>query len=291
MAIEPVYGPSMRTDPLLQRRNQPALSGDAPAAAGTASANPRAGFGQQLPPQVLQMMQQGRETSALLSTLPGPNLSFFQPPGLPQGFGGGPGGPGGARRQLNVPLLETEMRGGVTSALLSPLMGPNPRAFQPPTPPIFAGPNAAAPAGPLAAAAQAAGPLAGGPLAAGPLAAGAQASGPLAAAAPLPRAGAQLLETEQAGRTTSRLLSGLMGPQQPAGSFGPSSFAGPAAGHEGGDSLAAMRTAEEVIQTVDTTAPSAANMRIANEAYQMEAQAQQQYARGATGRSNWEWFA
>jgi hypothetical protein len=272
MAIDSIYGASMRTDPLISRqRNQPAFTDNAAAApAGTASANPAGAFTRQLPPRVLQMMQQGRETSALLSTLPGPNLGFFQPPTTLQGFGGAAPAAGGlpaAQPRINAPLMEEELQGRTTSALLSPLMDQNRRVFQPPTPPIFAGGNAAG-------AARGAG-------AAGftPQTAGAQ-----GAAAPLPRAGAQLLETEQAGRTTSALLSGVMGFQQPAGAFGaPSPMAG--------DSLTTMRAAREVIQSVDTAAPSAANMRIANEAYQMEAQAQQQYTQGVAGQGNWEWFA
>jgi hypothetical protein len=53
-----------------------------------------------------------------------------------------------------------------------------------------------------------------------------------------------------------------------------------------------MRTAQEVIQAVGTAAPTALNMRIANEAYQMEAQAQQDYTQKAVnGQSTWEWFA
>jgi rRNA processing protein Krr1/Pno1 len=53
-----------------------------------------------------------------------------------------------------------------------------------------------------------------------------------------------------------------------------------------------MRTAQEVIQAVGTSAPSEQNMRIANEAYQMEAQAQQDYTRkAAEGQGSWEWFA
>ena len=201
------------------------------------------------------MMQQGRETSALLSTLPGPNLSFFQPAMPPQGFGGGQA----AQGRVNAPLMEMEQQGRTASALLSPLMGQTQRTFQPPAPPVFTGQNAAG--------------------------AGAQAQpagGQGMAAAPLPPAGARLLETEQAGRTTSTLLSGLMGSPQPAGAAGPT-----------GDSLTTIRAAQEVIQAVGTTAPSAANMRIANEAYQMEAQAQQQYAQGVAGQGQgrWEWFA
>jgi hypothetical protein len=301
MAIEPIYGASMRTDPLLQRRNQAADPGDAPANAGAPFANPPAATAQRFPPRVLQMMQQGRETSALLSTLPGPNLSFFQPPAPPQGFGGpvqagpaqaagGPGGLAGARPRLNVPLLEMEAQGGVTSALLSPLMGTNQRAFQAPTPPVFAAPNAGAAAG-TGPGLQAAGAQATGFQATGVQAAGMQAVPPQGAGAAIPRTGAQLLETEQAGRTTSRLLSGLMGSPQQAGAFGVSSFAGPTAGYAAGNSLAAMRTAEEVIQAVGTSSPSSANMRIASEAYQMEARAQQQYTQGVAGQGNWEWFA
>jgi len=268
MAIDPIFGNSIRNDLLTNpRRNQVNQADNAPAQPA-ASAN-AAAPAQRLPPQVLQMMQQGRETSALLSTLPGPNLSFFQPAVPPQGFGGAgqtAGGALGGQPRINAPLMEMEAQGRTASALLSPLMGQNQRAFQPPTPPVFAGPT------PAGAAAQA------------------PTAGTQAAANPLPPAGAQLLETEQTGRTTSTLLSGLMGPQQPAGFLGAT---GPAAGPGNvGESLTAMRAAQEVIQAVGTAAPSTADMRIASEAYQMEAQAQQQYVQGVASQGpRWEWFA
>jgi hypothetical protein len=271
MAIEPINGVSMRPDlTAMRRQNQAGYPGDAPndSAAGGAPNNPLAtAAGQRLPPQLLQMMQQGRETSGLLSTLPGPNLSFFQPPAPPPGFtanGQAPRGLAGPGQRVNAPLLEMEQQGQVTSALLSPMMGPNmagqdQRVFPAPTPPTFAGANPA---------------------------------GTMTNPAPLRRAGAQLLETEQAGRQTSALLSGLMGSMRPAGSSGTSSFAGPGAGSATGGPPASMRTAKQVIQTVGTASPSAMNMRIANEAYQMEAQAQQDYSqRAANGGPTWEWFA
>lgn len=293
MAIEPINGVSMRPDlTALRRQNQAVYPGDAPndAAGGApnnAPATAAAAAGQRLPPQVLQMMQRGRETSALLSTLPGPNLGFFQPPAPPPGFtatGQTAGGLPGPQPRINAPLFEMEQQGRVTSALLSPLMGPNmmdqnmmgqnERVFPAPTPPAFAAANAtgqaANPAGVMA---SAAGPNPGGPQAI--------AAGGAPGSAPLPRAGAQLLETEQTGRETSALLSGLMG-----------STRGPSVGFAAGDPQAAMRTAQEVIQAVGSAAPSALNTRIANEAYQMEAQAQQQYTQKAVnGGGNWEWFA
>jgi hypothetical protein len=271
MATEPINGVSMRPDlTAMRRQNQAVYPGDAPndSAAGVAPNNALAtAAGQRLPLQVLQMMQQGRETSALLSTLPGPNLSFFQPPGQPPGFtanGQPPGGLAGPGQRVNAPLLQMEQQGQVTSALLSPMMGPNmagqnQRVFPAPTPPTFAGANPA---------------------------------GTMTNPAPFRRAAAQLLESEQAGRETSALLSGLMGSVKPAASSRISSLAGPGAGSATGDSLAAMRTAEEVIRAVGTASPSAMNMRIANQAYQMEAQAQQDYSqRAANGGQTWEWFA
>jgi len=114
-----------------------------------------------------------------------------------------------------------------------------------------------------------------------------------AAANTLPREGARLLETEQAGRTTSTLLSGMTAPGQPAGSPRPMAFAQPAAAVGAGGALSAMRTAEEVMQAVGTATPSAQNIRIANEAYQMEAQAQRDFQtqRAARSAGTWEWFA
>ncbi len=223
--------------------------------------------------QLLQAEQAGRQTSALLSTLPGPNMSFFQAPAPPVGMGGAgqqgfaaAGAGAGPGQRLNVPLLETMQQGREASTLFSGLEGPNPRAFPAPVPPAFAqggaagtAPGAAPPAGPT-----------------------------------VPRAGAQLLETEQAGRTTSTLLSSLAGPGPAPGFAGAASpFARPTVGAVSGNAMAAMRTAEQVIQDVGTAAPSAQNMRIANEAYQMEAQAQRDFeTQGAVGRmGTWEWFA
>ncbi|MGA2615662.1 MAG: hypothetical protein ABSG38_19655 [Spirochaetia bacterium] len=283
MAIEPINGVYPRQDLTTPRRQDQQAAGPT-AEAGAASTNaPGASAGQRPNFRLQQMMQAGRETSALLSTLPGPNLSFFQPPTLPPGVAAqGPAGGGSAGTQrLNAPLLETMQRGRETSAFLSTLVGPNQKAFQAPTLPAFAAPqNQAGPQANAAGAPGAAGPLETRPLATGPLASG-----------NLPRAGASLLRAEQAGRTTSTLLSALNGTSQPGGSF-VSSFAQPVVGYPSGDSLAAMRTAQEVIQAVGTSAPSEQNMRIANEAYQMEAQAQQDYTRkAAEGQGSWEWFA
>jgi len=185
-----------------------------------------------------QAMQAGRETSALLSTLPGPNMSFFQPPAPPGIAGQGltPRGASFLGRPPSIPLLETMQAGRETSTLLSSLMGPGQRAFPAPVPPRFA------PAG-----------VTNGP--------GAAATGAGAGNA-LPRAAAPLLETEQQSRTTSTLRSVLMGPQ--------------------GTNL----------QAVDTAAPSADNRRIANEAYQMETRAQSDWANQRAAGGSWtrEWF-
>ena len=259
MAIEPINPAGFRPDLLSPRRQTFGTGqGAGPSAPGSAAAPAT----RALPNlQLQELIQTGRENSALLSTLPGPNLSFFQAPGpagagFPQGPLGG-GAPG--TRQLNVPLLETEQTGRVSSTLFSALMGPNRRAFQPPMPPVFAAPANGAGTTPGFTGA--------------------------ASTAALPPAGAPLLEAEQAGRTTSTLLSGLMGPgRPPAGSFGVSGYAS-------GDALGAMRTAQDVLQAVSAGPPSAQDMRIANEAYRMEAQAQLDYTRGAGGPGNWEWFA
>ena len=141
-------------------------------------------------------VQAGRETSALLSMLPGPNLGFYPPPSPPQflagreslsapAFGPGAFSPSGSRERLNVPLLETLQTGRETSTLLSGLAGPGPRAFPAPTPPAFdtARGTFAPPAG-----------------------AGAAAPGAL------PRAAAPLLEAEQQGRISSALFSALEEP-------------------------------------------------------------------------------
>ena len=270
-----------------RRQNAADQGATAPAVSAQASAPAAAATPLRMNAQLQQALQTGRETSALLSTLPGPNLGFFQPPapfqgaqlqGPPATGAGGAAGVAGPGRRPNLQLMETMQTGRETSTLLSSLMGPNQRAFPAPTPPAFAASRAfaAAPA------------FAGAPTGPGN-AAGAFAAGPL------PRAGARLLETEQAGRVSSRLLSGLTGPAQPGGSFGVSSFAQPVVGYASGDSLAAMRTAEEVIQDVGSATPSAQNMRIATEAYRMESQAQQDYIRraagGAGGHGMWEWFA
>ncbi|HVP17742.1 MAG TPA: hypothetical protein VMU36_02020 [Spirochaetia bacterium] len=240
----------------IRRQNIPGDAGAAPSApVKTDQPRPDA--------RLAQAMQAGRETSALLSTLPGPNLSFFQAPSPLQasprqeGFaaagtlGAGPG------QRLNVPLQEAMQTGRETSALLSTLMGPNERAFPAPLPPAFA-------------------PQQGGV--------------PPAATSALPRAGAQLLETEQAGKTTSALLSGLMAPGPAGGLMGAPPLSRPSIGGVTGNALAAMRTAEQVMQAVGTAAPSAQNMRIANEAYQMETQAQREVeTRRVAGK--WEWLA
>jgi hypothetical protein len=70
-------------------------------------------------------------------------------------------------------------------------------------------------------------------------------------------------------------------------------LAQPAAGAGFASSLSAMRAAEEVIQAVETTPPSLLNARVANDAYQMELQAQQDHMKVAAGteQGNWEWFA
>ena len=242
--VDPIATIPMRPDPVAPRRQDQAASQTGPFPSPKINA------------RLQEMMQTGRETSALLSTLPGPNLSFFQ---APAAFPTAPG------RQLNVPLLESMQAGRETSTLLSTLMGPGQRAFAAPAPPEFA-PRREAPR------------------------AGAQA----APAGALPPAGARLLETEQAGRETSALLSGLTPPAKPGGSFAVSAPAHGAMGYPSGDALAAMRTAQEVMQAVGTAAPSAQNMRIATEAYRMEARAQRDYIRGAAaqgGNGMWEWFA
>ncbi len=66
--------------------------------------------------RLMETMQEARRASALLSTLPGPNLSFFrEPPLLPL-----------AEREkaprATAPILEAELQGRVTSTLLSGLM-------------------------------------------------------------------------------------------------------------------------------------------------------------------------
>ena len=60
-----------------------------------------------------------------------------------------------------------------------------------------------------------------------------------------------------------------------------------------GDSQAAIRTAQEIMRILDLGPPSAANGRIASEAYLMEMQAQQDYQNHASAaRSGMrEWFA
>lgn len=269
MAIEPINGAYFRPD-LTTSRRQDQQAG--PGATSTVEQRPNL--------QLQQVMQAGRETSALLSTLPGPNRSFFQPPAPPPGISAqGPAGRGPAGTQrLNAPLLETMQTGRETSALLSALMGPNQRAFQAPTPPAFAAPqNQAGLQANAAGSAGAAGPLAAGPITSGNL----------------PRAGAPFLETEQAGRVTSALLSSLTNPGRPGESAGLNTFAQPAGGVASDDPMATLRTAQEVIQAVGTASPSSLNMRIANDAYQMEAQAQRAMENQQTPRrtGSWEWFA
>lgn len=60
-----------------------------------------------------------------------------------------------------------------------------------------------------------------------------------------------------------------------------------------GDSMAAIRTAQEIMRILDLGPPSAANSRIASEAYLMEMQAQQDYQNhSSAARSGMrEWFA
>jgi len=253
MPIEPINGVSLRPELLAPRRQNQT---------------------QQPNPRLQEMIQAGRSTSALLSTLPGPNLSFFQPAAPPQGVlpASGPtaGGPSAPQQRLNAPLLEMEQQGRVASVLLSPFMGQNERAFPAPSPAVFGERNGAG-------------------LSTSAMSGGAPSSAASLTSARLPPAGAQLLETEQTGRTTSALLSGLAGP---GNSFGRPALMQPSVGAAGVNSLSTMRAAEEVIQAVQTTPPSPLNTRIANEAYQMETQAQQEYTRrAADGERNWEWFA
>jgi hypothetical protein len=217
-------------------------------------------------PRLLEAMQTARQTSALLSTLPGPNLGFFSAPAPPQVLAGpaataaptpgpGPYSPVGTRERLNVPLLEAMQTGRETSALLSGLMGPGQRVFPAPVPPAFApAQQPAAGAGPAA----------------------------------LPRAGVPLLEAEQQGRITSALLSGLAGPGAGAGRATP--FARSAVA---GDPLATMRTAQEILQSIGTAPPSLQSRQIANDAYQMEVQAQRHLdaERAAGPGRRWDWFA
>jgi len=258
-----INGISPLTDNYAIRRQNAVRDPEPQTAASTQAAQPRPDA------RLARVMQTGRETSALLSTLAGPNLSFFPPPALPpgvqaqQGLAAAGGPAAGQGQRLNVPLQEAMQTGRTTSALLSGLMGSNERAFPAPEPPAFtqrqAAPGGVAPA----------------------------------AANTLPREGARLLETEQAGRTTSTLLSGLMAPGQTAGSPRTMTFAQHAAANGAGQALSAMRTAEQVMQDVGTATPSMQNMRIANEAYQMEAQAQRDFqTQRLAGRAgSWEWFA
>lgn len=217
--------------------------------------------------RLARALQTGRETSALLSTLPGPNMSFFQPPAALPGAPARQGAAstlGAGLQRPNVPLQEAMQTGKTTSALLSTLRGPNERAFPAPVPPAFEQRR------------------------------GAQGVTAPGAADRLPREGARLLETEQAERTASTLLSGLTAPGQGVGSAGTMTFAEPGAGATGAsNALSAMRTAEQVMQAVGTAAPTVQNMRIANEAYQMEAQAQRDFLtqRAAGGAGTGEWFA
>ncbi len=214
--------------------------------------------------RLMETMQAARESSALLSTLPGPNLSFFQPPALPpfaqreKALAAPAFGPGAySPARLSVGLLETQQTGREASTLLSALMGPNERAFRAPVPPLFAQQR------------------------------------PSAAGYALPRSGAPLLEEELQGRVTSTLLSGLMGAPRGSGPSAFSPFATPTLGTVSGNSLAGLRTAEEIIQVLGSAPPSPLNWRIASDAYQMEAQAQRdlerQQAAGSVRRG--EWFA
>jgi hypothetical protein len=230
MVVGPLNSNSLRADLFASHRQTQAAG---PQAAGPEAPGGTAalGIGRRANLQLQELMQTGRENSALLSALPGPNLSFFQAPGPAEaGFlqgAAGVGAPGG--RPLNVPLLETEQTGRVTSSLFSALMGSDMRVFPAPTPPVFTE--------------------------------AANAAGSAATPEALPPAGVQLLETEQAGRTTSTLLSGLMAPGQPPGGFIGAS-------------------------------PSAQDMRIASDAYRMETQAQLDYERRvAGGPETREWFA
>ncbi len=274
MAIEPVNNITMRPDLLTPRRQTAAADqGAAPAPAPAQATQPR------INARLAQALQAGREASALLSTLPGPNLSFFRPPApsppgpRQEGFAPEAASGGGPGRRLNVRLMETMQAGRETSALLSTLMGPNTRAFPAPVPPEFAPRQGALT-----------------PVAGNGAAPGQAVPGQVGNA--LPREGARLLEAEQTGRTNSTLLSGLMAPRQAGGLYQASPFARPGVGSVGGDALATMRTAEQIMQAVAGTPPSFQNARIANEAYQMETRAQREESQRAAGRiGTWEWFA
>jgi hypothetical protein len=207
MVIGPLNSNFLRAD-LFAPRGQTQAAGPQAVDPGVPGGTAAPVIGQRTYLRLQELMQTGRQDSALLSTLPGPNPSFFQAPGPAEaGFLQGPAGAGGREgRPLNMPLLEAERTGSVTSTLLSGLM---------------------APGRPL-----------GGSIEASPFA------------------------------------------QQPA------------AGFPSGDALNAMRTAQEVLQTVGVGLPSTQDMRIAVDAYRMETQAQLDYARRAAGGAvTQEWFA
>lgn len=129
--ISPVSGYSLRapgfTSPTdtqsFRKQGASALSGAAAAARN---------------PALLEAMQSGRETSALLSSLMGPGGRFFPAPS-PAALGT-PGQPWTQRP--NASLLETLQSGRKTSALLSSVMAPA-AGVRPPDSSVFTNPQAA----------------------------------------------------------------------------------------------------------------------------------------------------
>jgi len=79
MAIEPISSVSQRPDAMMPRRRPQAV--DQQAADTSVRSEPAAQVRGQMPDRRLaQVMQAGRETSALLSTLSGPREGIFQAP-------------------------------------------------------------------------------------------------------------------------------------------------------------------------------------------------------------------
>jgi len=112
-----------------------------------------------------------------------------------------------------------------------------------------------------------------------------------------------LLETLQARRQTSALISAAASPAGPPYSrpaFSPFQPLRPASAPRiasAGSSLAELAAGEEITTALAAAPSNATSRRVANEAYQMELDAQQQLQqqllqRQAAGASNrWEWFA
>jgi len=101
-----------------------------------------------------------------------------------------------------------------------------------------------------------------------------------------------LIETMQTGRETSALLSMVMQPASRVFTAPTPQMTVPLVMSAGGAPRAELTAGEEITTAALSAPPSAASLRVATEAYQMELDAQRQLAQQGSGQSSrWEWYA